>query len=60
MLVITETKIRRLVKLQIFSSDNVSGGGVYWMFYSGSTFETGRAPRGLHGLEADTEVEGLR
>lgn len=45
---------------QVFSSDNVSGAGVYWMFYSGSNFESTQAPAGLHGLEAGKEVEGLR
>ena len=44
---------------QVFSSDNTSAG-VYWMFYSGATFESHEAPAGLAGLQSGTEVEGLR
>ncbi len=45
--------------LQVFSSDN-SSAGVYWMFYSGASFETHVAPAGLPGLQAGAETEGLR
>lgn len=43
----------------MFSSDN-SSAGVYWMFYSGATFEPHVAPGGIEGLQAGTETEGLR
>ncbi len=46
--------------LQVLSSDGSTSGGVYWMFYSGGSFETAAAPAGLPGLEAGTEHEGLR
>ena len=45
--------------MQVFSSDN-SAAGVYWMFYSGASFETHVAPAGLTGLQAGAETEGLR
>lgn len=49
------------VGAQIFSSDTVqSSGGVYWMFYAGSSFEEAPAPAGLPGLEAGAAAEGLR
>jgi hypothetical protein len=38
----------------------VSGAGVYWMYYSGASFEAAPAPAGLAGLAAGTDVEGLR
>ena len=50
-----------LLHLQILSSGSVNTGvGVYWMFYSGGSFEPAAVPSGLHGLAAGTEVEGLR
>ena len=49
-----------LENLQVLSSDGSAGGGVYYMFYSGSSFETAAAPAGLPGLEAEIEHEGLR
>ena len=45
--------------VQVFSSDN-SSAGVYWMFYSGASFEAHAAPVGLPGLQSGTETEGLR
>lgn len=46
---------------QILSNASVSGGvGVYWMFYSGGDFEAVAAPQGLPGVEAGSELEGLR
>ena len=45
--------------VQVFSSDN-SSAGVYWMFYSGASFEAHAAPAGLPGLQAGAETEGLR
>ena len=53
----SSTELSRLC--QVFSSDNTSAG-VYWMFYSGATFESREAPAGLAGLQSGAEVEGLR
>lgn len=47
--------------LQILSNNAVATGvGVYWMFYSGGSFEEVEAPQGLPGLQAGHSVEGLR
>lgn len=47
--------------LQILSSDAVNTGvGVYWMFYSGGSFEEATAPAGLPELTEGDPVEGLR
>ena len=47
--------------MQIFSSDTVNTGvGVYWMFYSGASFEEVPIPAGLSALPEGQEVEGLR
>ncbi len=46
--------------LQVLSSDGSAGGGVYYMFYSGSSFEAAAAPAGFPGLEAGSEHEGFR
>lgn len=46
--------------VQLLSSDGSSGGGVYWMFYSGATFEAAVAPAGLQGLDSGADCEGLR
>ena len=45
--------------MQVFSSDH-SSAGVYWMFYSGASFETHVAPAGMPSLQAGAETEGLR
>lgn len=44
----------------MFSSSNVSGAGVYWMYYAGGSFEAAAAPGGLAGLTDGADVEGLR
>lgn len=47
--------------VQILSNNAVATGvGVYWMFYSGGSFEEVEAPQGLPGLQAGHSVEGLR
>lgn len=47
--------------LQMFSSDAVNTGvGVYWMFYTGGSFEPVPTPAGLPGLPEGQELEGLR
>ncbi|CAL8468150.1 g7689 [Coccomyxa elongata] len=55
-----DTRHMTVSDVQVLSSDGSASGGVYWMFYSGSSFETAAAPAGLPGLEAGTEHEGLR
>ncbi|CAK0770976.1 hypothetical protein CVIRNUC_003820 [Coccomyxa viridis] len=54
-----DTRHMAVSDVQVFSSDNTSAG-VYWMFYSGATFESHEAPAGLAGLQSGAEVEGLR
>lgn len=45
----------------MLSSDMVNQGtGVYWMFYSGGTFDPVVPPAGFPGIPAGTEVEGLQ
>ncbi len=47
--------------MQILSNNAVATGvGVYWMFYSGASFEDVEAPEGLPGLQAHDSIEGLR
>ena len=47
--------------MQIFSSDAVNTGvGVYWMFYSGGSFEEAEVPAGFPAIEAGSSAEGLR
>ena len=47
--------------MQIFSSDAVNTGvGVYWMFYSGGSFEEAAVPSGFPDLTAGSSLEGLR
>lgn len=47
--------------MQILSNNAVATGvGVYWMFYSGASFEDVEAPDGFPGLQAHDSVEGLR
>ncbi|DBA88790.1 TPA: hypothetical protein ACH3X1_004205 [Trebouxia sp. C0004] len=47
--------------VQILSNNAVATGvGVYWMFYSGASFEDVAAPEGFPGLQAHDSVEGLR
>ena len=42
--------------LQVFSSTSVGeGAGVYWMFYSGGTYESGPLPTSLPGAAAACE-----
>lgn len=52
-------RLKMLSAVQVFSSNN-SSAGVYWMFYSGASFEAHAAPAGLPGLQAGAETEGLR
>ncbi len=47
--------------MQILSNNAVATGvGVYWMFYSGASFEDVEAPEGFPGLQAHDSIEGLR
>ena len=47
--------------VQILSNNAVATGvGVYWMFYSGASFEDVEAPEGFPGLQAHDSIEGLR
>lgn len=47
--------------VQMFSSDAVSTGeGVYWMYYTGGSFEEAEVPSGMPGLPEGTSVEGIR
>lgn len=47
--------------MQILSNNAVATGvGVYWMFYSGASFEDVEAPEGFPGLQARDSIEGLR
>jgi hypothetical protein len=50
--------------VQLLSNSSVgTGAGVYWMFYSGGSFEAAAVPEGLArlaGVEPGTEVEGMR
>lgn len=50
-----------MLDMQILSNNAVATGvGVYWMFYSGASFEDVEAPEGFPGLQAGDSVEGLR
>lgn len=47
--------------MQILSNGAVRGGvGVYWMFYSGGSFEPIEIPAGFPELPAGETLEGLR
>ncbi len=47
--------------MQILSNNAVATGvGVYWMFYSGASFEDVEAPEGFPGLQPHDSIEGLR
>lgn len=51
----------KLTILQMFSNDAVNTGvGVYWMFYSGGSFEEAAVPSGFPGAEPGVQAEGLR
>ncbi|KAK9901696.1 hypothetical protein WJX75_008691 [Coccomyxa subellipsoidea] len=55
-----DTRHMTVSDVQVLGSDGTAGGGVYWMFYSGSSFEPAAAPAGLPGLEPGSEQEGMR
>ena len=45
----------------MFSSDGVSQGeGVYWMYYTGGSYEEAEVPHGMPGLPGGSTIEGLR
>ncbi|GMH36376.1 hypothetical protein BSKO_04244 [Bryopsis sp. KO-2023] len=47
--------------VQILSNSSVSDGiGVYWMFYSGGSFEDAVAPNNMPGVREGEKIEGLR
>ncbi|KAK9805256.1 hypothetical protein WJX72_009116 [[Myrmecia] bisecta] len=46
--------------VQVMSNSAKDTGAVYWMYYSGGSFEPAAAPAGIPGLRPGTEVEGLR
>ena len=49
-----------LLHVQILSNNAVATGvGVYWMFYSGASFEEAEAPEGFPGLKAHDSIEGF-
>lgn len=46
---------------QVLSSDVVNqGAGVYWMFYSGGSFDPVATPPGFPGPPPGSQVEGLQ
>lgn len=47
--------------VQMSSSDSVNKGeGVYWMYYSGGSFEEAKVPEEMPGLTSQKPLEGLR